>query len=125
MAVVLAQTIGLVHRSAHFQSSGMVYAHDHSSHDGHSHENGDSDDVDVHGLLQADKPSWLSQLFAHQEGDSTCHLIDAQSNCDAAPAVFVQILPFLPSRFLTAFSQILSSARFAALFDARGPPALA
>ncbi len=149
IALVVAQTIGLMHRSVHtphaqqgysvqdllaasLPNAGMHGHNDHilAAHSKNTHEN----DIHSHGghnaaLQYADHDhrhehvSWIAQLFAHQDGGDTCRLIDAQASCDMAFSVLGPVIPAQVAIISIAFSQILSTARAAALFDARGPPA--
>jgi hypothetical protein len=65
---------------------------------------------------------WIGSLFSHQDGDSTCRLVDAQSSLDGAFFAKAQPVIAQPAIHSIAFSQITSNARAAALFEARGPP---
>jgi len=101
-ALVAAQALGLMHRTVHLPhgiAQGQAHAH---SHDGDSH-------------------GWVADLFAGHEDDSSCRLFDPL-NHEGAPCVPPVVLPLsLSSFFLDAFQGDFV-ARWAALFDARGPP---
>ena len=64
-----------------------------------------------------------SALFAAHDDDSSCRLYDAVGH-DAAPVHTAQVLPLAVPAFLLAQLQGDCLLRFAALFDARGPPPL-
>jgi len=65
-----------------------------------------------------------SDLFADHEGQPTCPLYDQLSGTAITPAVPVLCVPAVPPLFFIAFAQGEALARWAALFDARGPPPL-
>lgn len=113
-SLVLAQTLGFMHRSVHSPAVYMGHAQDvkHSDPSDYS-EAAKTSDSDL---------GWIGRLFAHQDGDTTCRLVDAQSSFDGA--FFVKTPPVIaqPAIHSIAFSQITSTARAAALFEARGPP---
>ncbi len=146
IALAAAQTFGLVHRTVHSphaqqgymlqgdsaheeyavakdhrdaNSHGVAHQHAHSHAHQQIHEQAHEQADDQH-----DQGSWTTQLFAHQEGGDTCRLMDAQASSDMTFALVAQVLPAQPAIITIAFSQILSTARAAALFDARGPPAV-
>ena len=84
----------------------------------------------VHGVVHAGKgqaqagaasASWTTALFAAHDDDTTCRLFDAVGH-DAAPAHAPIVLPPAVPGFLLAQLQGDCLLRFAALFDARGPP---
>jgi hypothetical protein len=63
----------------------------------------------------------IAQLFAgHKAGD--CRLYDQLGHADSLPAMPVLMLPLVPCAFILQFFQGEVLARWAALFDARGPP---
>ncbi|HZY20205.1 MAG TPA: hypothetical protein VFE82_17175 [Ramlibacter sp.] len=105
-ALLLAQSLGLVHGVAHAPGlavSGAAVAADIDT----SHAQ----------AAQADG------LFGGHDG-STCRLYDQLTHGSAAPCVPVVLAPLLPPAQLVAVLHGLALARWAALFDARGPPAL-
>ncbi len=114
VSLVLAQSLGLLHRSLH----GQV------NHAGHSHQIAQSERPD--GLEAATDCAhghgWISSLFAHQDGDSVCRLVDAQTSVDGVYFASVPVHVTQAISSALAFSQITSTARAAALFEARAPP---
>lgn len=65
------------------------------------------------------------ELFSgHGDGEVSCPLYDQLSGPAIAPAIPALCVPALPPTFLIAFAQGEALARWAALYDARGPPAL-
>lgn len=113
-SLVLAQTLGFMHRSVHSPAVHMGQAQD----VGHS----DHADCSEAAKTSANDSGWIVSLFAHQDGDTTCRLVDAQSSFDGV--FFAKASPVIaqPTTHSVAFSQITSTARAAALFEARGPP---
>jgi hypothetical protein len=114
VSLVLAQGLGFMHRSLHnpLGHAGYTQAAEHGDHVAC----GEATQTGGNGS------GWIGSLFSHQEGDSACRLVDAQSNFDAA--VFAQATAIIaqPATHSIAFSQITSTARAAALFEARAPP---
>lgn len=107
-ALVAAQTLGLMHRVVHGPEFGTdaeaasIHAHDE---DHHSH-------------------SWTETLFGGHDGESTCRLFDQLSQGGCLPSVPAVLLPLAAPSFLLQWFQGEAVARWAALFDARGPPQL-
>lgn len=117
--LLFAQFLGQSHRSAHgmasslagFQSVGSV----------HSHPQGQGHD-DGHEHLEA---GVLAHFFSgHQNGSAECHAFDQLSHIDVMPSVSALALPLVIQPFLLAISSGLATARWHALFQARGPPSL-
>ena len=106
--LLLAQTLGLMHGVVHVPS-----AHVHSS--GHEHDHADAADAD-HGT------GWLASLFSLHDGDSDCRLFDQASHGSTVPALVAVVFPMVLSSFVFDISRGETLARWAALFDARGPP---
>lgn len=63
-----------------------------------------------------------SRFFSSHDGDSDCRLFDQASHGNAAPAMVALCLPMVLSSFVFDISRGEALARWAALFDARGPP---
>ena len=107
LALLAAQTLGLMHRVVHvsqFQSEAEVaslHAHGDGSHD----------------------PSWTESLFGGHDGESACRLFDQLSQGGCLPAI-AALPPVIAPLFFLQWFQGEAVARWAALFDARGPPQL-
>jgi len=116
-ALLLAQALGLVHGVVHAPHMPQMQWHDDGHHSAqeqqHRHDDGLDADPDA---------GWLASLFSSHEGDSDCRLFDQASHGSAAPAVALLSLPMVPPAFVVAIFQGEALARWAALFDARGPP---
>ena len=121
-ALLLAQLLGLMHGVVH---GPQAHVHSHSSlnssvhHDGHQHEHS------ALALAHAEEEGeggWLASLFSSHDGDSDCRLFDQASHGQAAPAFPLLSLPLVLSSVAFDISRGEALARWAALFDARGPP---
>lgn len=99
---VLAQTLGWLHRGLHGTSSAAQH-------------------VLAAGQAQAVSSEAGTKAFGHEVGTNECRLYDvlAQPGCASAPLVALPVAP--PTAWLAAMLGDFV-ARWAALFDARGPP---
>jgi hypothetical protein len=101
--LLLAQALGLMHGVAHGHSRG-------------------------HSLAQVFDPAagngapWLAPLFSSHDGDPDCRLFDQASHGSAAPAIVSLRLSVVLPSLVFDISRCEALARWAALFDARGPP---
>jgi len=114
LALWMASTLGLVHRSVHQlpASSGMDLSLAASARQPSQLLSGHRD------VLQAGS---LASLFGdHDEGQ--CRLYDQLSHGPAALAAPVVVLSFALPSATFAYLQGEALARWVALFDARGPP---
>ena len=110
VAMVLAQALGWMHRSMHWTaaSSGAPALHA-----------GASDAAEaVHAGARS---GWIADLFGSHGDASECRLFDVLGQAGCAPAA--SLLPVLPAASLLVATHGDFVARWAALFDARGPPA--
>ena len=118
-AVVAAPAIGFMHRVVHGPqgaiAQGLAGAHGHGD---AAHAEDGCHGCDGHGS------SWVASLFAAHADDSSCRLFDQLAQSDALPAAAAAALPLLLPAFLLRRYDGAVRARWAALFDARGPPAL-
>lgn len=118
-ALVAAQALGLMHRIVHLPH-GPWQAHEHAheyAHE-HAHEHAHADAHGHEGL------GWVADLFAGHDDDSSCRLFDPL-NHEGAACVPAVVLPAVAALFFLETLQGDFVARWAALFDARGPPAAA
>ena len=104
-ALLLAQQLGLLHGIAHGLAHASQQALSHSS---------------TAAVVQDKSP--LAGLFQGHD-DGTCRLYDQLSHGDAAACVPTVLPALLPPALLVRQLHGLALARWAALFDARGPPA--
>jgi hypothetical protein len=98
-ALVTAQGLGFMHRIVHGPQAHLAAS------------------------ASAASPHGVAALFASHDDDATCRLLDAMGH-DAAPTAAVVILPFALPSFVVATLRGECLARWRALFDARGPPAI-
>lgn len=120
-ALLLAQMLGLMHGVVHgsqMQALGSVGS---GSGQGH-HDVHDHDHDHDHGSYAGHGNGWLESLFSSHDANSDCRLFDQASHGNAAPALPALSLPILLSSFVVDIPQGEALARWAALFDARGPP---
>jgi hypothetical protein len=115
-SLLLAQLLGLMHGVVHGPQAHL-HAHVHAHQDSHHPE---------HAALahaeEQDEGGWLASLFASHDGDSDCRLFDQASHGQAAPTLPMLNLPLVLSSLAFDISRGEALARWAALFDARGPP---
>ncbi|MCM2253046.1 MAG: hypothetical protein NDJ19_11855 [Ramlibacter sp.] len=107
VALLSAQMLGLMHHVVHGPKgdSGLATQRAHED--------------ERHG------PEWVSGLFSgHDDEDPSCRVIDQSGHGDVLPVLPAVPLPLIaPSCVLRWFpGEVL--ARWAAVFDARGPPLL-
>lgn len=103
LALLLAQTLGLVHGQLHASAQQLAHAHAAS---------GEGAPADP----------WEG-LFGTHRSAADCLVFDQLSHGDAAPSLPLLALPPLPvAAGLLAFFQGQIQAHRAAFFDARGPP---
>ncbi len=103
LALLVAPALGHMHRIVHGPQTHTPHAQVHAP------------PAQAHGV---------ADLFAVHGDDSSCRLFDQLTHSDALPAMPVLALPLLLVPFLFRRLERDVAAREAALFDARGPPAL-
>ncbi|AEG92196.1 hypothetical protein Rta_11110 [Ramlibacter tataouinensis TTB310] len=124
-ALIGAQALGLMHRLVHGPQAHLAHAlqggggHAHEHPQAHDHEHDD----DHAGHHHHDGTGWAAALFAGHDDESTCRLFDPLSH-EGLPGVPMLALPLALSTFFLDRFQGDFLVRWAALFDARGPPAL-
>lgn len=109
LSLVLAQALGLMHRSLHNAA--------HADPASRIAQTALPHDAPAHAHL-----NWVGELFAHQDGDTVCRLLDHQTSFDGVCASSA-CAPAVPCRVLAAASPPSARAtQGLAWFDARGPP---
>ena len=117
--LVLTQTLGLIHGMTHGKTMAEATRHIHV----HVHASPDEGDQHQHHDLAATPASgFMASVFALHERASDCRLFDQCSHGAGAASVVLQLLPGVMPPSLVAIFQGNALARWAALFDARGPP---
>jgi hypothetical protein len=114
-ALLLAQLLGLMHGVVH-DPQAHIHSHAHAHHDGRHQEHS------VLAHAEEERGGWLASLFSSHDSDSDCRLFDQASHGQAAPALPMLSLPLVLSSVAFDISRGEALARWAALFDARGPP---
>ena len=109
VALVAAQTLGLMHRVVHLAGTGEPMAL--VAQGLHSHQG------------QAGARGWMADLFSSHD-DSGCRDYDQLGHGGMVPDVPAVPLPALAPAFILLWFQGEYLARWAALFDARGPPSV-
>jgi len=117
VALLLAQLLGLMHGVVHGPQA-HIHSHSHVHQDGHHQEHS----ALAHVEEEEEGGGWLASLFSSHDGDSDCRLFDQASHGQAAPALPMLSLPLVLSNAVFDISRGEALARWAALFDARGPP---
>lgn len=110
---VLWQTLGHMHGIVHFQGvHGMAHVQG------------------PHGTSPADRvqatptaAGWVAALLGHPGDESVCQVFDQLGHGDTLASPATAWLPLQPSAALLLVADCEARARWAALFDARGPPA--
>ena len=112
--LVMTQTLGVVHIITHGLSGSSLHSQD----DGHDHDHDDQ-----HAEVEASGTShFLPSLFSSHQELSDCRLYDQASHGGGLAAAMQSTLPVVLPPFTVAIFQGEALARWAALFDARGPP---
>jgi hypothetical protein len=119
LLMLLAQTLGLLHGVVH--SAAPVSAHFAAEARGAP--------PDVHqaaGGVGAEATGgghgFFMHLFCGHLGDADCRAYDQLGHFDAVPGVTALTLPLVVTPFLFSILPGLATARWHALFQARGPP---
>ena len=110
LALLLSVFLGQVHAVKH---GGLVGAHTTSVDHNHAHAH-DHDHPNDHGFF--------AKLFSNHSTDNDCRLYDQLGDCHAMPVLAAASLPVVLPSFQVAIFAGQALARWAALFDARGPP---
>ena len=112
--LVTTQTLGLVHSITHGPSGSFLHAHD----------NGSAQDHPLaHAALDLPgNPGFLTALFPSPQEDSGCRLYDQASHGGAFVTLLQLAFPVVSPPRTVAIFQGEALARWAVLFDARGPP---
>lgn len=114
LALLLAQMLGQLHAVKHAGKLG-----------GHTGTIYDADKQAAYGGFQRDVGqgnSFLDRLFSSHSSTSDCRLYDHLGNGLAMPQALAAFLPIIVPSLLVAIFAGDALARWAALFDARGPP---
>jgi hypothetical protein len=121
---LLSQTLGFMHRAAHWpMSSGdahsvalrhLIAPHQPSSEIADAHD---------HSSECAHGSGWLEQLFGHHEDELDCRLMDASSGSDMLFEPAAHTTYALAAPLFIAFISVRAALSALSPFDVRGPPA--
>lgn len=109
VALWVAGTLGLVHRSVHVSGAPHATAS--------APQVASVDPVHGHG-----HGSWVLALFGEHHEDADCRLYDQLAHGPAALGVPMVVLPLVLPVAVFDYLEGQALARWVALFDARGPP---
>ena len=127
-ALVMAQMLGAVHGTAHGPAASLIHASGHATDDDHEHRHGqEPNDAHKQNKLQnkataSSSSQFVISLFSSHQTASDCSLYDLASPGGALLAVAHIALPAVLPPLAVAIFAGEALARWAALFDARGPP---
>ena len=110
VAMLLAQSLGLLHRT----TAPVTQAHAHAT-PAHSH-------ASARHHADGHQGDFLGKLFTGHASDADCQIFDQLSFSGAASALLAVGLSLALTSALCTLLQGLSNARWHAQFQARGPP---
>ena len=117
LALLAAQTLGLLHGMLHSPAvATAAYASSAKPHTPRVDEGINPD--------RSSSVSFYTHLFSGHGGDADCRAYDQLSHFDAAPGIVAMVLPLVLTPVLLSTLTGLATARWHALFQARGPPSL-
>ena len=120
--LVMTQTLGVIHGMTHGAAGSSLHAHDQGHDHDHEHEH-EHEHEHVHDGADASGAShFLTALFSSHQKASDCRLYDQASHDGVLVIATPPALPVVPPPVTVAIFQGEALARWAALFDARGPP---
>ena len=109
-ALLLSQTLGFVHGVVHGLTGDAAYGALNKP------------SVQANTAKQSAYKGGLSSLFTSHSSNADCRLYDQASHGSVVPSVAALALPVLLPSSVVAIFQGEALARWAALFEARGPP---
>ena len=118
--LVMTQTLGVVHTITHGSSGSLLHFLDDDHAHAHAHDH--AHDHDRTAAHSPGASNFLASLFSSHEDDSACRLYDHASQDGGQLAAISLTLPVIVPPSKVAIFQGQALARWAALFDARGPP---
>ena len=119
IALLAAQTLGLLHGILH-RPAAAAAAYELSV----QTQKAAADDGFTAGRSGNSDASFLTRLFSGHLGDADCRAYDQLSHFDAAAGGSAFLLPLVLTPLLLSTLTGLATARWHALFQARGPPSL-
>ena len=121
ISLLLAPALGLMHSTVHVSATGFSAPSAHlAAQPGRAAVAAQA--ALSRSLSSSHQAGWTAALFSRHASDADCRLYDQASHGSAALQVIALILPMALPSFAVAIFQGEALARWAALFDARGPP---
>ncbi len=124
LALLLVQTLGLLHGIVHSPGATNAAAAFETSSQPHQAAADDGVARGRSATSNSNSHSVIAHLFSGHLGYADCRVYDQLSHFDAAPGLAAVALPLLLTPFLLSTLTGLATARWHALFQARGPPFL-
>ena len=127
LALLAAQSLGLLHGILHSPAAAAeaaVAAQAGAAYELSAKTQKAAADDGVIPSRRSSSATFLTQLFSGHLGDADCRAYDQLSHFDAAPGCAALTLPLVLTPFLLSTLTGLATARWHALFQARGPPSL-
>jgi len=115
LSLLLSQSLGQLHSVKHAVKHGGLVAAAHVAGEHEVHEAHDAHH-------RHDDGGFLNLLFSSHDNASDCRLYDHLSDGQAMPFIVTAALPIVSPSLLVGIFAGDALARWAALFDARGPP---
>jgi hypothetical protein len=120
LALLLVPLFGLMHGIVHDFSHGLPAAVVGANVPHHAQPRADS--LELVPVAAIHSPQWSKKLFAGHKKVADCLVFDQLCHADALPFLPLQVLPtLLPNIVLVTLAGEFI-ARWAALYQARGPP---
>lgn len=108
LVLLLAPVLGLLHGVVHRAGDHPQAAHEQTQ------------ATEAGGLAHGH--GWMDELFSAHVNDSDCRVFDQLCHSQAPPALPLLVLPMVLSPLVFHFLEGEVLVRWAALFEARGPP---
>ena len=129
-ALLLTQTFAavhaVVHADRHSHGHSQEYPQEHLQQHSQEHSQAelhkDCGGSHHHSAGRQAEGNFSADFFPLHQEESDCRLFDQASHDGVVAKLAAALLPFAPPPFAVALFQGNALARWAALFDARGPP---
>ena len=122
VVLLLAPMLGLMHGLVHGPRNGPGLSTQGGGNDASQGPRTHAATVDGAAPEHGHKHNWLEDIFSAHSNDSDCRVFDQLCHGDGVPALPLLALPMALSSFVFHFLEGEVIARWAALFEARGPP---
>lgn len=112
-AILLWQTLGLLHGTWHHDGGAVAHTSSHAQ----MHEAADAATPQPQAAVDS-----LTRLFAHDPGSGDCRLLDQLSHADSLTPVVALCVPSLDANRVEPVRPDARVVRTSSPFQARGPP---